>query len=211
MIEEIFSKEKAKVYLCDFKHIRNLLTDFHYKKSAIGGSILTAFAMYYCDVLSGGAVIGPPRHKNKYESSIDIRRMVCTDDSPKNSESWLLSQIIRWIASNTDAKHVLSYSDMTANHKGTIYQAANFKFKGTTNKTKYVIWNGKTYHMRSINIDRPYSYKLRDALKNNEAQIITGQEKKIWIYDIPKTMKKKKKSINRIEDLMCNSLFKEVK
>lgn len=49
----------------------------------------------------------------------------------------------------------------------------------------------KVYHPRSLTIDRPYSYKMREAVKNGEAVVKTGQPKKIWLYQINDKLKHK--------------------
>lgn len=162
----------------------------------MGGGISVCFAMYIENKLVGGSVLGKPRHEKKYKNCIDIRRMACLDESPYNSESWFLGQIVQWVKKNTDYEHVLSYSDMTVGHIGTIYKAANFKEIGETTPTKYVEWNNKVYHPRSLTIDRDYSYKLRDAVKDGTALIKTGLPKKIWMFSI---VRKKRKIINYIK------------
>lgn len=177
-------KRQCKIYSCEFSDIIHIFEKYHYKKSHMGGGISTCFAMFIGLDLVGGAVLGLPRHEKKYKNCIDIRRMACLDSSPKNSESWFLGQIIRWVTKKTEFDYVLSYSDQTVGHEGVIYKASNFDLIGETSPSKYVEWNGKTYHPRSITIDRDYSYKMRDAIKNGEAVIKTGLTKKIWLYTI---------------------------
>jgi hypothetical protein len=179
-----FRKKNAEVVPCLYGNIREIFEQYHYKGRRIGGGITQCFAMYYTQKKVGGAVIGPPRHSKKYSNAIDIRRMACIDSSPTNSESYFLGQIIKWIRKNTDASSVLSYSDLTENHNGTIYKAANFQCVGITKPTKNVYWNGERYHPRSLSIDREYSYRLREAVKTGEAQIVEGLPKKIWIYKL---------------------------
>jgi hypothetical protein len=190
----------CEIKSCKFSDIRHIFERFHYKKGAMGGGISICFAMFINGKMVGGSVMGKPRHENKYKNCIDIRRMALLDESPKNSESWFLSQIIRWVASNTEYDYVLSYSDKTVGHLGTIYKAANFKCIGETSPTKYVEWNGRTYHPRSISIDRPYSYQLRDAIKIGEAVILTGLSKSIWIYEISQKLKKKRKIVHELNE-----------
>ena len=185
-------KTKCKVYECKFSDVRHIFEGYHYKKGHMGGGISMCFAMVMNGIIVGGAVLGKPRHEKKYKNCIDIRRMACLDNSPKNSESYFLGQIIKWITIYTDYKHVLSYSDTTQGHNGTIYKAANFKNIGLTSATKFVDWNGKIYHPRSITIDRDYSYRMREALKTGEAVLKTGLPKIIWMYDI----KRKYRSVN---------------
>lgn len=159
----------------------------------MGGGISTCFAMYIGFDLVGGAVLGLPRHENKYKNCIDIRRMACLDSSPKNSESWFLGQIIKWITQKTVYTGVLSYSDLSVGHSGTIYKAANFKEIGETSPTKWVEWEGKKYHPRSLTIERDYSYRMREDIKNGKAELKTGLPKKIWMYEIVRNKRKDKK------------------
>lgn len=170
--------------MCEFSNITHIFKEFHYKSDNMGGGISVCFAMFINDVLVGGSVLGKPRHEKKYKNCIDIRRMACLDSAPCNSESYFLGQIIKWITCNTKYDNVLSYSDMTVGHVGTIYKASNFKSVGETSPTKYVEWNGKTYHPRSLTIDRDYSYKLRRAVEVGEAVVKIGLPKIIWMYKI---------------------------
>jgi hypothetical protein len=195
MSEIKLDKTKCEIRICAFSDIRHIFEEYHYKKGAMGGGISICFAMFIDGLLVGGSVLGKPRHEKKYKNCIDIRRMACLDSAPFNSESWFLSQIIRWCASNTDYSYVLSYSDKTVGHIGTIYKAANFKNIGETTPTKYVEWKGKTYHPRSLSIERPYSYQLREAVKIGEATIKTGLPKTVWLYEIGNKLKRKRKIV----------------
>ena len=93
------------------------------------------------------------------------------------------------------ADELISYSDLSVGHSGTIYKAANFKNIGETQPTKHVYWKGVRYHPRSLTIDRPYSYRLREAVSLGEAVIKTGLPKKIWLYEISEKLKHKNKKI----------------
>ena len=192
MCDDKLDRTKCKIMTCRFNDIRHIFEEYHYKKGAMGGGISVCFAMFIDGELVGGSVLGKPRHEKKYKNCIDIRRMALLDKSPCNSESWFLSQIIKWCASNTNYNYVLSYSDKTVGHNGTIYKAANFKSIGETTPTKFVEWKGKVYHPRSLSIDRPYSYLLREAVKTGEAIVKTGLPKIIWIYEISDKLKRKK-------------------
>ena len=206
--KKYLDKRQCKILACSFNDISHIFEDYHYKKSHIGGGISICFAMFINDVLVGGSVLGKPRHEKKYRNCIDIRRMACIDEAPCNSESYFLGQIIKWITCNTDYQFVLSYSDLTVGHKGTIYKASNFKEIGLTSESKYVEWEGKTYHPRSLSIERDYSYRMREDLKTGKAILKTGLPKKIWIYEINKNLKRKKMEIHTYDkDNITMSLF----
>lgn len=168
--------------LCNFSDIREIFEKYHYKKSHMGGGISFCLKAQYKGRTIGGSVIGLPRHSSKYKGMLEIRRMAFIDDAPKNSESRFLGFIIRHIKKNTDSVGVISYADKSVGHKGTIYKAANFKLAGETSASLHVFWNGKRYHPRSLTIDRPYSYALREAVKNGTATVEKGEPKSIWVY-----------------------------
>lgn len=186
-------KNKCVVKTCKFKDIRHIFEWYHYKKWAMWWWISMCFAMFIDGELVWWSVLGKPRHEKKYKNCIDIRRMACLDSAPFNSESYFLWQIILWCAINTDYNYVLSYSDNTVWHIWTIYKASNFKCIWETTPTKYVEFGEKIYHPRSITIDRPYSYILREAIKTWEAKVKTWLKKIIWLYEISKKQKKKRK------------------
>jgi hypothetical protein len=179
-----FRKEHASVVACEYSDVSQIFKKFHYKGSRIGGGITQCFALIYAHKVVGGAVLGPPRHSSKYPGAIDIRRMACLDSSPRNSESYFIGQLVKWIRKNTDARYVLSYSDLTEGHIGTIYKASNFQCVGQTSPSMNVWWNGERYHPRSLSIDREYSYRLREAIQTGEAYIEEGKPKRIWIFDL---------------------------
>lgn len=201
------SKKDCSFYRCSYKDISKIFKEYHYKTETIGGGISQCFAMFINGKLVGGSVLGLPRHSGKYPGAIDIRRMALIDEAPKNSESCFLGAIIRWIAANTEFDKVLSYSDKSVGHTGTIYKASNFTEIGETSPTKWVEWNGKKYHPRSITIERSYSHRMRAALDNGEAELITGLPKKIWIYSISKKLKRKKCFFPELETFGMLSLF----
>ena len=194
-MDDVLDKRFCTIMTCEFSDIRHVFKQYHYKGDSIGGGISVCFAMLIKGDLVGGSVLGKPRHEKKYVNCVDIRRMALIDNAPKNSESWFLSRIIRWIASNTDYNYVLSYSDSTVGHVGTIYRASNFINIGNTSPTKYITWNGKTYHPRSLSIDRPYSYELRMAVESGDAIIHTGLPKTIWLYEISRKLKRKRMDV----------------
>lgn len=199
-IRNIDSVKKFNVNICKLNQIIHLLDEFHYKGKHIGGDIKFCIGLFYEGNVIGGAIVGSPRHESVYKNCVEIRRMVLHDACPKNSESYFLSKILKYIEHNMKNVHnVLSYADLSVGHKGTIYKASNFEFVGYTSKTIHVFWNGVRYHPRSLSIDRPYSYKLREAIKTGEAIIEKCEPKSIYIYKIKgrrKVYKQDKKELD---------------
>ena len=167
---------------CRFKDIRHIFEEYHYKGGHMGGGISFCLSLLKGLDIVGGAVIGKPRHGTRYPDSIEIRRLALLPDCPKNTASYFLGKIIWYTKKNTTALSVLSYADLSVGHIGTIYKAANFELVGYTSPSKHVFWEGTRYHPRSLTIDRPYSYKLREAVKSVEATIETGKPKAVYVY-----------------------------
>lgn len=191
-------ENKFRVEPVTFQRISALLRECHYKGDHIGGDILCCLALKYGMRIIGGAVVGPPRHSGPYSSGgklkvMEIRRMVCLEIAPKNTESYFLSKVIWYLRRHNDCDRVLSYADGTVGHVGTIYAAANFRKIGETDATMHVFWRGKRYHPRSLSIDRPYSYELREAVKRGDAVTEIGKPKSVWIYDIARQQAKEGK------------------
>lgn len=180
---------------CKFKDISPILEEFHYKKKHIGGNIELCLCLTYNDEIIGGAVLGRTRHDNKYSKNgkikvWEIRRLCCIDDTAPNTESYFIGKIVWYLRKNTAVDALISYADKTVNHIGTIYKASNFELIGKTPKSNYVLWNDKRYHMRSLTIDRPYSYMLREEIKTGSARIIKGDIKLIYWFWLKKYQNK---------------------
>lgn len=171
-----------------FSEFSELLKNYHYKSSKIGGGISHNLVLEYNERIYGGIVIGKMRHANNYEEkAVELRRMVLHPDCPKNTASYFLSKTIWWLKNNTDVSVVLTFADQTVGHSGTCYKAANFEFVKETPPTMHVLWKGQRYHPRSLTIDRPYSYEMRRAVKTGEAIIEKGKPKILYKYDIRKS------------------------
>lgn len=182
---------QCKISECSFSDIRFIFEKYHYKGGHMGGGISYNLCLTFNNKIVAGAVLGKTRQDKKYSSNglkkvIEIRRMACLEEAPKNIESYFLSKIIWFLKKNTDIEEVISYSDQSVGHKGTIYKAANFELIGETSPSKHVFWNGIRYHPRSLTIERPYSHRMRKAIKTGEATLETGEPKLIFIYRIKK-------------------------
>lgn len=181
------SPHQLKISKGRFSDFSNLLEKYHYKSSKIGGGISYHLVLKFKGLIYGGIVIGKMRHQKNYEErAVELRRMVLHPDCPKNTASYFLSKTIWWLKNNTDINIVYTFADQTVGHKGTCYKAANFEYVKTTPPTKHVLWKGKRYHPRSLTVDRPYSYKMREDLKKGIATIEKGKPKILFKYIIRK-------------------------
>lgn len=84
-----------------------------------------------------GCVIysAPPKEANKrYGCNVwELARVYLLDEIPRNAETWLIGQSVKYIKRNhKDVGLLLSYADPSVGHRGTIYKAANWKQDGMT-------------------------------------------------------------------------------
>jgi len=190
------SVRKYLVKVCDRKEIRTFIETWHYSKNINGLKSNYCFKLMDENTMIGAMMYGQIAMANvwrKYVQSekdlIELRRLCCIDNTPKNTESYFIGFTLRWLRKNTDIKTVISYADETYNHQGTIYKASNFKHIGMTNKGKVIVYNNKLYHDKTIRTKykgklKPYCQKIKDALENGKAYYKDTLGKHIYTYEL---------------------------
>lgn len=129
-----------------------------------------------------GCVIysAPPREADKRYGgkTWELARLYLLDEVPRNAESWLIGQSVRYVRRHhREVQYLLSYADPAAGHRGTVYRAANWQADGRTDEGRktprcdyYDGRTGKKYGRRgNMPIDaeivrRPRTSKLRFVL-----------------------------------------------
>ena len=70
---------------------------------------------------------------------LEIGRMCMSDDMPRNSESQMLSQLIKWLKINRpDIKVLFTWADGMLGKVGYVYQASNFIYAGYAGGEMYL-------------------------------------------------------------------------
>lgn len=94
-------------------------------------------------------------HKDKVT---ELHRLFTFDNLPTNTETWFIAMGLRGLAEvNPEIRGVVSYADTTEGHLGTVYQASNALYTGTSGKaTFYRDQEGRLRHPRQsgVNISR---------------------------------------------------------
>jgi hypothetical protein len=141
-------------------------------------------------IYGGMAMEGQYKRFSDSESDvIELRRLCCIDDTPKNTESYFIGKTIRWLKKNTNIKIIVSYADSDYGHSGIIYKACNFEYLGFRKGGKVIMWNGKRYHDKSIRVKfngslKKFALKLIAALKCGEAKYVSAIGKHTFIYKL---------------------------
>ena len=127
---------------------------------------------------------------------IELNRLCCIDDTPKNTESYFIGKTLKWLKNNTNFKVILSYADSARNHNGTIYKASNFIYLGMTSPDRVLIVDGEKYHSRMLTKKSPKFENIRKRIKNKDESIIIEKlpSKHIFVYSFDRKIKKKFKN-----------------
>ena len=130
---------------------------------------------------------------------MELRRLVCIDDTPKNTESYFIGQTFKLLKRDTDMEVIVSFADQHHGHTGVIYKATNFDYLGETGKGRILMVDGKEMHSRSLNqLDRPYGSELNRRYKAGDENIFWKKTnpKHIYVYYLNKRIKRQIKKIN---------------
>ena len=193
------------VELCPRSEIVNFVETHHYSKNMNGLHISYCFKLMDGDTMIGAMVygsLGMVGVAEKYTSNpskiLELKRLVCIDDTPKNTESYFIGWTLRWLQRNTDLEMIISYADKTFGHEGVVYKATNFECMGETSAGKVIMWNGRRYHGKTLRNKhngklKPVAIELKNALDDGSAQYVETLTKNIYIY----RFKKRKQKINQ--------------
>jgi hypothetical protein len=189
------------VKLTTIQYVRDFVETWHYSENVNGLRISHVFGLFYQDNLIGAMIYGPlgmantwKKYVNAENEIVELRRLCCIDDTPKNTESYFIGKTLRWLKKNSDYKMVISYADTFHNHEGTIYKASNFEYHGLTAKGRVIDYRGKIYHdkcIRTYHVDthgnkklKPFAQRVKDALESGDAKYVDTPGKHIYIYPL---------------------------
>ena len=136
---------------------KSIVTDNHYLHSMPGGTQL-CLGIFTDDCLTGVLTLGVGP-TNVYRlvaravpaDCLTLTRLWLSDDLPKNSESRVPGVVLRYLRRETSVKFVVSYADPSAGHVGTIYQASNWIYTGTSLAMPLLdLGDGRVRHSRSL-------------------------------------------------------------
>lgn len=192
------SVKNFEVQLVERKDISDFIEHYHYSGSINGCISDYCFALFDGNQMIGAAFFGRLAMANQWkrfgdspEEVIELRRLCCVDNTPKNTESYFIGVMLRWLKKNTNIKVVVSYADEEYGHAGIIYKASNFEYLGFKSGAKVIEYNGKLYHDKAIRTKykgqlKPFAQRLVDALLNGLAVYKTTKGKHTYIYKLRK-------------------------
>lgn len=197
------SKEvrKFRVQACLLAEIKTFVETWHYSKNINGVNANYCFSLHDGDQLIGAMIYGRLGMANawkKYgrtsEEVIELRRLCCIDDTPKNTESYFIGASLRYLTKHTKIKTIVSYADTYHGHIGTIYKASNFRHVGMTGTTRVIRLGDRQFHDKTIRTYytnkngirtlKPFATKIKKALEDGTAEYETRPPKHIYVYEL---------------------------
>lgn len=156
---------------------------FHYLATVRKGAI-TYGAFLGDDLVACISYTRPIRKQisKKYNDDVfEISRLaIAVDIQCENLASWFISKTMRMV----DASTIISYSDTSAGHTGTVYKASNFKMDGIVAPDyHYVSPSGARYHKKTV-WDRSKRFKMTEvayAELHGLRKITTGHKHR-WVF-----------------------------
>ena len=181
--------------------IRNDIKDFiekwHYSGSINGCISDYCFGLYSPDgELKGAMFYGRMAMANQWKrfsdspsDVIELRRLCCVDDTPRNAESFFIGKTLRMLKKSGFRGVVVSYADKEYGHNGVIYKVSNFKSVGDIKGARVILYNGKRYHDKTIRTKykgelKPFAKRIREALENGSAVYKKTAGKVTYVYKI---------------------------
>ena len=188
------------------KIAKEYITKHHYSHGC-SNAPSPCYALYEEDKIIGVLMFATPCSENvrrsvfgaEYKDAVtELHRLHILDGTPKNTESWFISRCLKLLRQDKPQIHgVLSFSDTTIGHNGTIYQATNAYYVGQTARaTFYLDETGRLRHPRQsgVNISleeakrRGWTPTKRET-KNRYLYIIGSKSeiryyKKLCTYDL---------------------------
>jgi len=157
--EEVFHKEQYIVKECTLAEAKDICKNKHYLHRV--PSIVAHYGLYKDELLLGVITFGVPPSPylmkicgEEYKGAVlELNRLWCYDISPRNSESFLISQGIKLLKRDKpNIKILVSFADAREDHLGYIYQASNWFFTGwSIPGGGSIVINGKEFHPKNLN------------------------------------------------------------
>lgn len=187
-----------RVIPCERKEIKTFIETWHYSKSINGLHSQYCFKLMSGKEIIGAAIFGRLAMHNQWKrfglqesDVIELRRLCCIDQAPKNTESFFISKMLKWLEKNTEIKTVVSYADAEYSHSGIIYKASNFHLLDFRKGAKVILWGEKRYHDKAIRTKykgklKPFAARLKLALEKGEAYYVETKGKYTYVYNFKK-------------------------
>jgi len=178
--------------------VRDFIEENHYSKSINGCIADYCYALLDSNRNMMGAMFYGRmamanqwrRFGNDEKSVIELRRLCCVDDTPKNAESFFIGKSLRLLRKDWTNGIVVSYADKEHGHSGVIYKASNFTKIDDIPGARVILYDGRQYHDKTIRTKyingelKPFAKRIKKALDSGEAVYKKTAGKHTYVYQL---------------------------
>ena len=185
------------VKLVDRKAVKDFIEKWHYSTSINGCISDYCYALFKpCGEMAGAMFFGRMAMANQWKrfaesesQVIELRRLCCIDETPKNTESFFIGRALRLLRKDWGKGTVVSYADKEYGHSGVVYKASNFKMIGEIKGARIIMWGDKRYHDKTIRTKykgelKPFAKRVKDALESGDAVYKKTAGKYTYTYSL---------------------------
>ena len=145
---------------CVRPEIKEFVEHWHYSSNVNGISSPYCFKLLDSGDMIGAMMYGYismqgvwKKYVEKEADIIELRRLCCIDDTPKNTESYFIGSTLRWLKKNTEIKKVISYADRSWS-MGKLYEKLGFEFLYNTKPNYYYIIDKMRFYRYNFRKDK---------------------------------------------------------
>jgi very-short-patch-repair endonuclease len=178
--------------LDDVKEYKYFISNYHYLQSA--GNPIYKYGFFIGEELIAVCLYGYPTRKESairlnvgYKEVLELTRLCIHPKYHKqNFASWIISKTIKKLKQLKKYKYLLSFSDKTFNHIGTVYKASNWQFDGVVPPSYWYVDNsGFVMNKKTLyNHARSLRMKEKDFAELYEYHKVKGNIKLRFIYEL---------------------------
>lgn len=159
-----------------------------------------AFGLFEGDRIIGCVVYGTPSSaplrsgicgEDEKNNVIELTRLWIEDDTPKNTESFLIGNTIKLI----DKEIVVSYAEIEQGHIGIVYQATNWLYTALSAKRTSWVIEGMDKHCQTI-ADKYTAKELREKY-GDKFKSVPRPRKHRYVY-LNCNRRRKKELLNKL-------------
>lgn len=187
-----------KVEKIPCKTAKDYIIKNHYSHGCHNGPS-PCYGLFDKDELIGVLMFATPCSENvrasvfgeEYKDSVtELHRLHILDVTPKNTESWFISRCLKMLKQDKpQIKAVISFSDLTEGHSGTIYKATNaYRCGHTGSATFYVDGDGRLRHPRQCGVNI-----TKEVAEEKGWQAVKRGSKNRYIYILGNSKRERKK------------------
>jgi hypothetical protein len=171
----------------NLKLAKKIIIGNHYSHSWPNTSV--ALGYYARNKLIGVVCFGVGANKSLIPSvckgvnaneGFELVRLFAFDWAPRNIESFMISQSIKYLQKNyPQIKVLVSFADPAQGHLGIIYQATNWIYTGKGKGEFFFRHNGKVIHPRTLS---DYPKEKRMKIRRNPKSRVWKEGKHRYVY-----------------------------